>query len=69
MKDLLHSSVDVWCGLETAPPLRLNAESSSRPLTPSPLKEGGGGVAKYNLKDKKNYSFSCHGRDAHDNPR
>ena len=25
-------------------PLRLSAESSSRPLTPSPLKEGGGGV-------------------------
>ena len=26
--------------------MRLNAESSSRPLTPSPLCEGGGGVAK-----------------------
>ena len=25
-------------------PLRLSAESSSRPLTPSPLYEGGGGV-------------------------
>ena len=25
-------------------PLRLSAESSSRPLTPSPLCEGGGGV-------------------------
>ena len=24
--------------------MRLDAESSSRPLTPSPLKEGGGGV-------------------------
>ena len=27
--------------------VRLNAESSSRPLTPSPLYEGGGGVAKH----------------------
>ena len=27
--------------------MRLNAESSSRPLTPSPLREGGGGVAKH----------------------
>ena len=27
--------------------MRLEAESSSRPLTPSPLYEGGGGVAKH----------------------
>ena len=27
--------------------MRLDAESSSRPLTPSPLEEGGGGVAKH----------------------
>ena len=27
--------------------VRLNAESSSRPLTPSPLFEGGGGAAKH----------------------
>ena len=26
--------------------MRLYAESSSRPLTPSPLREGGGGAAK-----------------------
>ena len=29
--------------------LRLNAESSSRPLTPSPLFEGGGGAAQHTI--------------------
>ena len=39
-------------------PLRLKAESTSRPLTPSPLKEGGGGVAKHTSIVLQSYNLT-----------
>ena len=49
MLSLYKQGLRLVCPDELKVIVRPEAESSSRPLTPSPLLEGGGGVAKYNL--------------------